>query len=58
MTFAELLDTALAGTLNQAPALDGVTAAQDLSPELRMLRAASLEGLRWLAGRPLLIDLP
>jgi hypothetical protein len=52
VTFPELLDAALGGTLNQTPAMD-VDGAPDRSPERRMLRGASIEGLRWLAGRPL-----
>jgi hypothetical protein len=52
VTFPELLDTALAGTLNQAPSTAEVSAEQELSTERRVVRRASLEGLRWLAGRP------
>jgi hypothetical protein len=54
MTFPDLLESALAGTQNHAPATDN-GAAEDgaMSPERRIMRGASIDGLRWLAGRPL-----
>jgi hypothetical protein len=52
MGFAELLDAALAGTVRHDPpaALPGLA---DRGREERLLRGASFEGLRRLAGRPL-----
>jgi hypothetical protein len=51
MTFRQLLDAALAGTMRlSAPA---VLPADDLPHESRLLRAASFEGMRRLAGRRL-----
>ena len=51
MTFPDLLDAALTGTLNRAPPrLPFVDESGSL--ERQFLRAASLVGLRWLAGRP------
>lgn len=54
MSFPELLDIALAGTSNSAPSIaEVVDGDQELKRERRLMRDASLEGLRWLAGRPL-----
>ncbi len=50
MTFGGLLDAALAGTLRQAPP-SVVTDDAELSAEGRLVRGASFEGLRRLAGR-------
>ena len=52
MSFPKLLEIALVGTLRQEPPASPV-AHQELSAETRMLRGASYEGLRRLAGRPL-----
>lgn len=51
MSFPRLLEVALAGTLRQEP--PAVLAGQEaLSAESRLLRGASYEGMRRLAGRP------
>jgi len=51
MSFPRLLEVALAGTLRQEP--PPVLAGQEaLSAERRLLRGASYEGMRRLAGRP------
>ena len=51
MSFSELLEAALAGTSRQDP--PAVVPTVDTSAENRLLRGASYEGLRRLAGRPL-----
>jgi hypothetical protein len=51
MSFGALLEAALAGTLRQVPP-SSLPAFDDLTPEGRLLRSASYEGLRRLAGRP------
>jgi hypothetical protein len=48
VTFPELLEAALTGTQNHVPPGD-----ESAPPERRLLRGASLQSLRWLAGRPL-----
>jgi hypothetical protein len=51
MTFPKLLEVALVGTLRQEPPA-GLVAHEQLSAENRLLRGASYEGMRRLAGRP------
>ena len=51
MTFSALLDTAMAGSQRRNPQA-ALTAWEKLPPERRLLRSASYEGLRRLAGRP------
>jgi len=48
VTFPELLDAALTGTQNHVPPGDAA-----FPPERRLLHSASIDGVRWLAGRPL-----
>jgi hypothetical protein len=52
MSFPKLLEAALAGTLRQAPP-GAIGDHEAMSTETRLLRGASYEGLRRLAGRPL-----
>jgi hypothetical protein len=52
MSFPRLLEVALAGTLRQEPP-EMITDHESASAETRLLRGASYEGLRRLAGRPL-----
>src|SRR5438067_5419318 len=52
MNFSELLEVALAGTRRQAPP-EAIADQEEMSAETRLLRGASYEGLRRLAGRPL-----
>ena len=51
MSFPELLDAALVGTIRRDPPAV-LPALGDLAPESRLLRGAGYEGLRRLAGRP------
>ncbi len=51
MSFGALLEAALAGTSRQVPP-SSLPAFDGLTPEGRLLRGASYEGLRRLAGRP------
>ena len=51
MSFPELLDAALVGTIRRDPPAV-LPALGNLAPESRLLRGAGYEGLRRLAGRP------
>ena len=54
MSFVAVLDSAVAGTQRQAPAATSMLGNDDtLAAEQQLLRAAAVEGLRRLAGRPL-----
>jgi Family of unknown function (DUF5691) len=55
VTFPELLDAALTGTLSHRPPQLAFVD-ESLPAECQLLRGASILGLRWLAGRPTALE--